>query len=435
MFKKTIFAIIIISFCAIVFSGYIHEQDIDDLAYIIAIGFDSGEEDNLKLTFQISIPSENGSSGSSTSDSSSSSSSKKGMSDTLNQTIECSSIYSGLDKANNIISKKLSLSHCKFIVFSDEIASLGILDYIYTLENSLELRANCNVLVSKGPAEEFLSSANPIMEHSTSKYYQGITSASRYSGYTSDATLKTVYASLSDTFGETTTILGSIEKDVSGSSGESESSGDSGSSGGGESSGDSGSSGGGESSGGSGSSEESSSSSIVIGGIAAFKGDKLVGFLSAKEALPHLIVTNNLKESVISIPSPFVDGKKIDLHIYDFSNAKNNVSIEGSGPHVKTTSSLRATILSNNDGFNSSSKEDISKIENAVSEYLEEEILKYYEKTAKEFKSDISRLGKYAVYQFPTTADWESYNWLNEFENSTFEVSVKVNIQSSYFIS
>ena len=137
MFKKMFYVMGIIIFCAVAFSGYLHEQDINDLAYVIAIGFDVGNDDKLKLTFQISIPSGN-SSGSS--GGGGSSSSEKGVSDTLNQTVECNSFNSGLNTANNIISKRLNLSHCKFIIFSEELASLGILDYIYTLENNIELK-------------------------------------------------------------------------------------------------------------------------------------------------------------------------------------------------------------------------------------------------------------------------------------------------------
>ena len=61
--------------------------------------------------------------------------------------------------------------------------------------------------------------------------------------------------------------------------------------------------------------------------------------------------------------------------------------------------------------------------------------MNYYEKTAREFKSDITGLGKHAVYKFPTIADWEEYNWSEKFETATFDVNVQVNIESSYFIS
>lgn len=412
MFKKMFYVMGIIIFCAVAFSGYLHEQDINDLAYVIAIGFDVGNDDKLKLTFQISIPSGN-SSGSS--GSGGSSSSEKGVSDTLNQTVECNSFNSGLNTANNIISKKLNLSHCKFIIFSEKLASLGILDYIYTLENNIELRSNCNILVSTSTAEEFINSSTPILEHSTSKYYEIITTSSKYSGYTSNATLNTVYTSIVDDFSETSTMLGNVQKE--------------------EGSEDESSSGGNSSSSGQTSSKDGMESDIIIGGMAVFKKDKLVGTLSKEETVPYLIVTDKLKECVVSIPSPFSEGNYIDLHIYDFSKTKNSVKLDSSGPQITTDVTLKSTILSNDFDFDSSSKEDIEKIISAASDYFKEQIMNYYEKTAREFKSDITGLGKHAVYKFPTIDDWEEYNWSEKFETATFDVNVKVNIESSYFIS
>lgn len=431
MFKKMFYVIGIIIFCAVAFSGYLHEQDINDLAYVIAIGFDVGNDDKLKLTFQISIPSGN-SSGSS--GGGGSSSSEKGVSDTLNQTVECNSFNSGLNTANNIISKRLNLSHCKFIIFSEELASLGILDYIYTLENNIELRSNCNILVSTSTAEEFINSSTPILEHSTSKYYEIITTSSKYSGYTSNATLNSVYTSIVDDFSETSTMLGNVQKEEESSKDESSSSEESSSGEGGSSDGES-SSGGNSSSSGQTSSKDGMASDIIIGGMAVFKKDKLVGTLSKEETVPYLIVTDKLKECVVSIPSPFSEGNYIDLHIYDFSKTKNSVKLDSSGPQITTNVTLKSTILSNDFDFDSSSNEDIEKIISAASDYFKEQIMNYYEKTAREFKSDITGLGKHAVYKFPTIDDWEEYNWSEKFETATFDVNVQVNIESSYFIS
>lgn len=389
MLKKISSILVIVIFCAIIFSGYLHEQDIDDLAYVIAIGIDVGSNNNLEVTFQISIPSENGS----TISSSSSSSSEKETSDTLNKSVECNTINSGLDLANNIISKRLDLSHCKFIVFSQEIASYGIYEYIYTLENDLELRSNCNIIVSTSDAKEFLASSNPILENSTAKYYEIITTASKYTGYTSNVTLNSVFTSISDTFGEICTILGHIQK------------------------------------------EEENKPEIVLSGLAVFKGDKMVGTIPVDETIPYLIVTNQLNESTISCASPFSEDELMDFHVSVFSKTKHKVSFNENTPHITTDIYLDSTLLSNSDDFNASSPKDISKVEEALSNYIRDEVTNYYEKTSKEFKSDISGLGKYAVYYFPTIQDWKEFDWLNKYEKATFEVNVDVNLNSSYFIS
>ncbi len=80
-----------------------------------------GEQNNLKVSFQLSIPSKNSSDGSNQSDS-----------DTVIDTIECSSMESGISLANGYISKKLNLSHCKVLVISEEVAvTRNFRNYLY----------------------------------------------------------------------------------------------------------------------------------------------------------------------------------------------------------------------------------------------------------------------------------------------------------------
>ncbi|MDE5830463.1 MAG: hypothetical protein K2H53_01960 [Clostridia bacterium] len=71
-----------------------------------------GENNDYKISFQLSIPSQN-----TTSEGSSSSSP-----DTVIDTIESSSIESAISLANGYISKKLNLSHCKVLVISEQVA-------------------------------------------------------------------------------------------------------------------------------------------------------------------------------------------------------------------------------------------------------------------------------------------------------------------------
>ena len=99
---------------------------IDELAYVVAIGFDVGESSDLKISFQINMPS-----------SSSSSSSGEGSSDNSSSddtsvinTVECNSFDVGVSLLNTYLSKKVNMSHCKYLIFSEELASNGIGEYI-----------------------------------------------------------------------------------------------------------------------------------------------------------------------------------------------------------------------------------------------------------------------------------------------------------------
>ena len=174
MFKKGILMLSLLIFFAISFSVYIHEENIDDLAYVIAIGVDKGTEDSLSISFQISLPSKSKNSSSDSSSENSNDNSKQESKDTTIKTVECKSIISGLNSVDNIASKRIDLSHCKLIIFSEEVAKDGISNFIYTLENKLELRSNCSILVSKTSAKTFLENTIPTFESSTVSYYESL---------------------------------------------------------------------------------------------------------------------------------------------------------------------------------------------------------------------------------------------------------------------
>ena len=76
----------------------------------------------------------------------------------------------------------------------------GISDIIYTLINDVELRPDCNILISRCDAYDFLSNSKSELESITAKYYEIIANSSRYTGYTADITIEDVFNRLTDTF-------------------------------------------------------------------------------------------------------------------------------------------------------------------------------------------------------------------------------------------
>ena len=59
----------------------------------------------------------------------------------------------------------------------------------------------------------------------------------------------------------------------------------------------------------------------------------------------------------------------------------------------------------------------------------------YLNKTAKEFKSDIVGFGMYALSNFYTIPEWNKYEWLEKYENSSFSVEVYVDVTSKLFFT
>ena len=137
----------------------------NEIAYVVALGIDSTDDDNYKITIQYANTTQ-------ISGGASESGGKAGSEIVDNVTIEAPNIYAGVGLANNIVSKSFSMSHAKLIVFSKEVAEKGVKDMIETLVRSEEIRPDVFIAVANTTANDYLTSVNPEMEVNPAQYYQ-----------------------------------------------------------------------------------------------------------------------------------------------------------------------------------------------------------------------------------------------------------------------
>ena len=81
------------------------------------------------------------------------------------------------------------------------------------------------------------------------------------------------------------------------------------------------------------------------------------------------------------------------------------------------------------------SPEVLDSISESCNSYLESNFSNFLYKTSKEYHSDISGLGRFALSNFLTTKDLESYNWLNNYQNAFFDVDVNTSVKSGMLIT
>lgn len=383
----------------------------------------SGENSPIRLSIQLSKP-QGGSGGSSS-----------GAAENIINSIECSSIASGINLFNSYISRRLNLSHCKVIVISEELAATGISDYIYTLLNDVEMSAHANVIISKSSAREFLDSSEPVLEDLASKYYEIALNSSEYTGYTQNVTLIKFFSDYIDTFKSPVAIIGSVNSGTGASQSGSMSSSASGPStiSDSESSDEINK----DNSRKAGETPMLSKSNIENMGLAVFNKDELVGELNGIETIYHLIVSDQLKSCNISIPNPLGDSSALDINLKLSHSPKNNVTFVNGTPYISVKIDVKIKILSTTENSTTGdsdyyTEENIKLIEDSCNEYLKENISNYLYKTAKDYESDIDGFGKHAVKYFTTLQDWSEYNWLDSYKDSTFNVEVNTSLKSGY---
>lgn len=401
VFKKIIALILISIFSLFTLTGCKYENNsIENLAYVIALGIDKGEDNLLKLSFQFATPSsDSGSSGSS-------------GSDITTTTVECSSISSGFNLMNSYISKKLNLSHCKVIIFSEELAAIGITEEVQTLINKIQIRPDSSIIISKCSASDFIENAKPNLMTLIARYYEIIVTSGKYTGYYYNSTLENFYSSLEESLVEATAMLGGvnvkqlhyIDKDINYIDLDSSYV--------------------------AGTSLVEDENLIQLMGTAVFKDGKLVGELNGQETISHLIVTNKLDQCIISIPDPFYSDNLISVSI-SLNNTNNKVEFVNNAPYITVDTSIEAYILTYSDASNYGTEEALGIIEKYINSYLATHISSYLYKTAKEFNSDIAGFGKKVISKYTNINKWNESNWSNNYKNAFFHVNVSTDLEGS----
>ena len=401
-FIKRIFIILVLLIFVTAFSSSYVSLRIDNLAFVVALGIDVADNNNLKVSFEftdIGSVSENGS----TSESSS-----------VINTVVSSSLDSAISMMNGFISKQLSLSHCKLIIFSEEFAQRGVSHEIYTLINNPQIRPSTNIVISKIDAESYIKYSEPALEHLESKYYEIFPSSSKYTGCTVNATIGDFFNGLVCETCEPFAILGGINDSSNSNSNAS-----------------------------SNNAEAISNATTLTGkrlteniGVAVFKDDKLVGELNAIETLSFLLLKNSVDSFEVSIPNPNTqEEENIDIYLYHDVDTKINLDITNGAPHAKIDINLTGKIssVSNNSDYDDNNQ--LSTISNSVNNYLESIISSYLYRTSREFNSDINNIGRHGRSQFLTLNDYENFDWLENYKNCTFEVNVDTNVKSGFLIT
>ncbi len=311
--------------------------------------------------------------------------------------------------------KQINMSHCKIIVFSEELAYQGISDEIYTLINDTQIRPSANIMISKCSAKYYLKQTKPELESSIFKYYEILTNSSKYTGYIPDSSIGNFFNNLLCKSCMPTAILcGTNQADLQNSSAKD--------------------------------AEKNSSikanETLLEGkngsesiGTAVFRDDKLVGELNAIETISFLTTRNEIDRFLISVPDPIKQGKYLDIYLSLDGKPEIKVDTSTSSPYIKFKTKFSGRIYSMSKDSDYLSPEVLNIISNTCNSYLESTFSKYLYRTAQEFHSDISGFGKNALLNFFTYSESNSYNWLENYKNSFFDVDVDTSIQSGMLLT
>jgi len=400
---------IIVCLC-IPLTGCYDAREVDELGYVMAIGLDKGEPGYVKMTLQLAIPKNIAGGGGEKS---------SGGNDTsLTATVETHSIPVGLNVINTFLSRQLSLSDAKVIVFSEELAKKSLEPYLHSIARNKDFRPNMYVVVSRTSAEEYIKSVAPKLETNPSKYYELNFNSFKYNGFTPGTTTHDFYFDIESLDKQAIAILASINKFSSDKEINLEAStykeknkpypfmGDFKA----------------------GDLPRDSDAKTEIMGSAVFYGAKMVGELDGAQTAYYLMTTGKYNYANWSFTDPKHPDMFFSLNIKQSRKPEIQVELVDGKPIINLKINLEADILSIQSGENYEIPERIGEIESCAAGALNKELMLTLDKCAKQFHSDIFGFGKKAKYLVWTWDQWEKMNWQYIFRYSQFntEVSLKI---------
>ena len=379
------------------FSASYSSLNISNCAFAVAIGIDKSTSNKLNVTFEFITTSPSGESISETKP--------------ILNSVDCSSITNGINIMNAYLGKKVNLSHCKLIIFSEELAKEGISDEVYSLMNEVQIRPSANIVISQCNTRYYIENSIPSLESLIPKYYDIFPHTSEYTGYTCDATIGNFFNSLVCNYSSPYAILGGITttNDTSTQINDSTIKSDE-------------------------SPIEGNRSAQNIG-LAIFKDDKLSGELNAIETLCFLNIIKKVDNFLVSIPYEQGSSSQIDIYLTPNSTHNIDVSFVNGAPFIKLKLDFSGKIYSMSKNSEYLDIDVLNSISNSCNNYLEGQFYNYLYKTSSVFESDINNFGSYALSKFFTTTEFEKYNWLDNYKNSTFKVEIDTIIDSGFLLT
>jgi len=406
-YRRYIFIFLMLPMFTTLLSGCYDKREVDELAYPLAIGLDVGEANILRLTLQLAAPLAIGSGGGEDGGG--------GQSENSSIiTVDTPSLYSGLNLINNIISKEINVSHAKVIVISKKLAEQDFSIYLHALERGREFRPDIFVIISNGPADEYLKNVKPTLEANPSKYYELLLGKDFTAFYPSIRLNKFYFASESDSI-QPVAIFSDIGKYDSADQLKKSEDGIKTKSAGLEGQYEAGNI------------PVAAKRQNEVMGMAVFKKEKMVGTANGAEANCYQLITGDYNYSYWTIPDVLEKENIVVMNIMQRNKPVIKVDLKEDRVSIRISLDLEGDFTSIQSDQNYEEHPEI--MAQAAGELIKEQIIAFLKRTTDEFDSDVCGFGRFVKGKFLTWNKWKEYKWFDKYKDTSFSVEVDLKMR------
>lgn len=155
----------------------------------------------------------------------------------------------------------------------------------------------------------------------------------------------------------------------------------------------------------------------------------------ATDSIAHLLITNQLEESIITIDNPFEENSKLDLSLGIRKNCTPSIEIINGTPFISIDFFTGASIKTSGKNFDYTSTENIKLVEEQTKKYLENLISNYLYKLSKDYDSDIFNFQSMYSKKCLTNQELEKIHFDEVYKDSFFDINVDVEISSTHLFN
>lgn len=370
-------------------------HELNDLAIVDMIGLDK-QGDDFIISLQIIDPAEATAGEGARS---------RGDAPVTNFTGHGRTVSEAMAATTSRIPRRIYLSHLRMVIIGEALAREGIADFVDFISREREFRADYYFAVVKGKeAREMMSILTPIESIPARKLYKTIITSHLLPGANVKVEIDDLIASIAKEEKQLVLPTIKIEGDI----------------------------------------EQGSKTSnlkstqpmarIPLDGIAVFKKDKLVGWLTKAETISYNYIVNNIVHSLQTLPCE--DNKQKQMSIFIIrSKTKTKVSQANGKPQIKLTIFSEAMIEDVQCQEDLLNNEVIKRIEEKLETAGKAQIQHTLKKVQKQLKTDIFGMGKAIHRGEPKLWGQIKEEWQQIFVNTPIEVNVDVKIRRTGTIS
>lgn len=173
--------------------------------------------------------------------------------------------------------------------------------------------------------------------------------------------------------------------------------------------------------------DDSSKQLILYEGLAAFKDDKLAGYMDGIEARAYNMITGKFQTSYITIPS----GEGQTVLKINGSSADIQTQVEGGQVSVLVNIKVDLDVVETSGGLDVSKIDPLKTIQDGFNRKMQGEAKAAVSKAQHEFQSDIFGFGQYVHSQHPDKWRELKNSWDDHFAKAAVEITVESSVTRS----